>query len=398
MRTLGRAAAAIVVVLTLGSAGADLLMLGFFGPFIAIPVALLPLGLVGALLMYRLPHNAVGWLVAASGLCFQLTFTAAAYAWMALVVAPGQLPAGELVNLVATAAFPPALGCAILMLLFFPSGRGLGGWWTWIERALMAVVALAAIGGLLRDPIGITAPLSAGVPDGLGQIPNPLPIHGPLAGVAALIAHFGDSGTVPVTFAGPIALIVRYRRSGALEREQIKWLAYGGSVAVVLIVASNFASGDLANWLWGLGVTSVGFLPIAIAFAIFRYRLYDIDILIRRTLIYAGVSAVLIAAYLGAVGLTEAILAPFTAGSGVAVAVSTLAVVALFQPVRVRVRAAVDRRFYRSTYDAERTLDAFSSRLRDEVDLGALERELVAAVIQTTQPDQVSVWLRAARR
>ena len=138
-------------------------------------------------------------------------------------------------------------------------------------------------------------------------------------------------------------------------------------------------------------------MPIAIALAIFRYRLYEIDVLIRRTLIYAALSAILVAAYVGGVALFETVLAPFTGGSGVAVAISTLGVVALFQPLRRRIQNAVDRRFYRATYDAERTLDSFAGRLRDEVDLESVRADLLHAVRETVQPDHASVWLREAK-
>jgi len=141
-------------------------------------------------------------------------------------------------------------------------------------------------------------------------------------------------------------------------------------------------------------VVGIGLLPVAIGIAVTRYRLYDIDVLIRRTLIYAGVSALLAAAYIGGVALFQTILAPFTAGSGVAVAISTLAVVALFQPVRRRIQSAVDHRFYRAKYDAERTLDAFAARLREQIDLASLERELVGVVNDTMQPVHASLWLR----
>ncbi|HAL25188.1 MAG TPA: hypothetical protein DCP25_00405 [Chloroflexi bacterium] len=191
-----------------------------------------------------------------------------------------------------------------------------------------------------------------------------------------------------------MSLFIRYRRSSAVEREQIKWLAYSGTLAFVLIVLGNAIPGDLGTWLFPLAFVVLGTLPIAIAIAIFRYRLYDIDVLIRRTLVYAAVSAVLLAAYIGGVALFQTILAPFIAGNGVAVAISTLAVVALFQPVRRRIRAAVDRRFYRSRYDAERTLDAFAGRLRDEVDLESVRADLLQAVRETVQPAHASVWLR----
>ena len=391
---LNRVAALLIASIAVLLVAADFVLIEFFGSFIVIPVVLLPSGLIGPLLIYRLPRNVVGWLLGTSGVFFQVAFTSGAYSWVALVASPGRFPGGEVVAAISSASFAPALGCTIIMLLFFPSGRGLGGRWTWVGRGLIAVVVLAGVGGLFNDPLQLSTPFTATPPDGPALIPNPLVPYGPLAGVFQFLVLFSGPGTVPVMLAGPIALIVRYRRSAAVEREQIKWLAYSGSLAAVSTVASSFAAGDLAIWLSGLGAVGWGLIPIAIAIAIFRYRLYGIDVLIRRTLIYAAVSGVLAAAYVGAVALSQAVLARFTAGSSVAVAISTLAVVALFQPVRSRIRSAVDRRFYRSKYDAERTLDAFAARCREEVDLDALERELLGVVSETIQPVQASVWLR----
>jgi len=391
---MNRAIAPTLAALTLALVMVDLALFEFFGPFIIIPVALLPLGLVGALLVTRLPRNPVGWLLVTSGLCFELAFGAGAYAWAALVRDQSGLPGGALAAVISNATFSPGLGLAVLMLLFFPSGRGLGGRWTWVERALIAVVVVITGTDLLKDvPVTVASPLAqfGGTPM---LVDNPLAVRGPLAGIVAAAAVVGSSPTIPIILLGPLSLVVRYQRSTRVEREQIKWLAYSGSVSLTLIVFSNLVPGESSNWLWGAGLVTLGTLPIAIAIAIFRYRLYDIDVLIRRTLIYAGVLAVLAVAYLGAIALTQTLLAPFTAGNSVAVAVSTLAVVALFQPVLRRIRSTVDRRFYRAKFDAERTLDAFAVRLRDEVDLRALEHELLTVIDETLQPSRASVWLR----
>ncbi len=191
------------------------------------------------------------------------------------------------------------------------------------------------------------------------------------------------------------ALVFRFRRSRGVEREQLRWLMYTAAVSVgLLLIGFLTPPGPAAAVAQVASLAGIGLLPIAIGIAITRYRLYDIDVLIRRTLIYAVLSAVLLATYVAGVALLQTILAPLTAGSGVAVAISTLAVVALFQPVRTRIQATVDRRFYRAKYDAERTLDAFAARLRDEVDLAALRGELLGAVNDTVQPAHASVWLR----
>jgi hypothetical protein len=389
--TLILSAAALVLLafdLVLGPA--------FWGVFLVIPLALLPFPIMSALLAIRIPGNRVGFLLGLCGFLSQISVAANGYAWIALVRDPGRWPAGEFVAVLSNAAFPPALGCAAMMLLYFPTGRGLGGRWTWIERSLLAVVTLGGLGLLFKDvPIQINGPATEGGPQTL--IANPLVFGGPVGGLLSLVSHLMDNATAPLILAGPISLFVRYRRSSETTREQIKWLAYGGAISFTIIVASNLAPGDLANWLWVGGIVSLGLLPIAIAVAIFRYRLYDLDVLIRRTLIYAGVSAVLLATYVVGVALFEAVLAPFTAGSGVAVAISTLGVVALFQPLRRRLQSAVDRRFYRAKYDAERTLDAFAGRLRDDVELDSVRAELLSAVGETLQPSHASVWLREAK-
>ena len=189
--------------------------------------------------------------------------------------------------------------------------------------------------------------------------------------------------------------MVRFRRSRGVERAQLKWLTYTAVITFgLLLIPFLVPPGWIKTLAAATSVFGVGLLPVAIGIAITRYRLYDIDVLIRRTLIYAVLSAVLLATYVGGVGLLQTVLAPLTAGSGVAVAISTLAVVALFQPVRRRIQNAVDRRFYRATYDAERTLDSFAGRLRDEVDLESVRADLLHAVRETVQPAYASVWLR----
>ncbi len=391
---MNRVVAAAVALVSVALVAIDALFLDFFGLFIIIPAALLPLGIVGALLVARVPRNPVGWLLALAGVLLELMFAGSAYGWAALVRDPGSLPHGEIAAVFASTLFAPALGCVVLMLLFFPSGRGLGGRWTWVERAIALLVLALAVIDLFKDaPLELSSPLSQlnGSPT---FIANPLALQGAAGAVIAAVGFIASSWTIPIVLVGPLSLLVRYRRSSELERAQIKWLALAGTIALSLLVASSFVAGGLSDWVWAGGIIALGLLPVAIAIAIFRYRLYDIDVLIRRTLVYAAVSGVLLAAYVGGVALFESLLAPFTAGNGIAVAISTLAVVALFQPVRRRMQSAVDHRFYRSRYDAARVLDAFSVRLRDEVDLDAVRADLVDAVQRTVQPAHASVWLR----
>jgi hypothetical protein len=195
---------------------------------------------------------------------------------------------------------------------------------------------------------------------------------------------------------------VRFRRARGERRQQIKWLALAGAVAVVTVIVATIGSDEL----WNTAVTNVACMlgvlcvPVAAGIAILRHRLYDIDVVVNRAIVYGALTATLAGMYLGSVLLLQLLLGGITGDSGLAVAGSTLAVAALFRPARARIQAAVDRRFFRRKYDAQRTLEAFSSRLRDEVDLRALSSELGAVVRETLQPAHLSLWLRApeARR
>lgn len=385
---VNRVIAVALVVATIALAAGCLIVMEW--PFVGIALAVSPLALVGALLIYRVPRNVVGWLLAGSGMLFMVSFLLNGYAWAALVREHGRWPGGEATAAIASALFAPAVVSTVLILMFFPTGRGLGGWWTWVERAFLFILVSFTVTGLLKEtPIEVSGGTDTAV-----TFPNPFALPGTAGAIVTFLGHLNDSWSAPLVLLGPISIYVRYRRSSTVEREQIKWLVYVGSLSFALLVVSNFTSGDVSNWLWALSIVTLGLLPIAIGVAIFRYRLYDIDVLIRRTLVYASVSAVLLAVYVAAVAILELFLAPVTGGNGVAVAISTLAVLALFQPLRRRVQGAVDRRFYRAKYDADHTLDVFASRLRDQVDLAALELELLAVVDETLQPDGASVWLR----
>jgi hypothetical protein len=278
-------------------------------------------------------------------------------------------------------------------LLLFPDGRLPSPRWRPIAGAAVVVIALLGTGTAL-SPEDV---LSPGV---VVASPIRLVEGGPLLDVLGWPSGVFAIGVALACLAAPF---VRFRAASGVERQQLKWFAYGAAlipaVALVAIIGSLVAPGVLESTaganLWPLSVAGI---PIATAVAILRLRLYDIDVLINRTLVYVALSAVLVAAYVVGLAAFQFLLSPFTAGSPIAVAASTLGVVALFQPLRRRIQALVDRRFYRQRYDAERTLDAFTARLRDQVDLDALRGELLGVVADTLQPTQASVWLREQRR
>lgn len=345
------------------------------GPFTA---AFVGCGVLGALLSIRRGPQPLAWLLSVIGLSWGVHLSTLSYGALA-TLGPGRLPGGPIAAWIANQTL---IVCVVLtatwLLLLFPNGRFLSPRWR-------------PVGGLASVALGLIVAQSTVTPGRLGPasyVDNPFGL--PEGSFGALGAAWPLLAMSILLSAASLGL--RLRRSRGVEREQLKWFTYASGVLAVA-----FAIGFVTDFHFGTDQLLAGalvFMPVAIAFAIFRYRLYDIDVLIRRTLIYAALSAVLAAAYVGAVALFETLLAPFIAGNGIAVAVSTLTVVALIQPLRRRMQALVDRRFYRSQYNAARTLDAFSGRLRDEIDLDAVRAELVSAVRDTVQPAQVSVWIR----
>jgi hypothetical protein len=348
---------------------------------------------VGALIASRWPRNPIGWIYL---VCLALISFGAPgnladqYAIYGTLTDPGSLPGPEWIvwaGHVALSAFFPAL--LVFSVLLFPDGRLPSPRWRPVGTfAGVAIVALTietafqAFGPPM--PLGLQNPVSA-----TGALGDLLPV----ARGATFFLILGALG------AAIVAIVGRFRRATGIERQQLRWFAYGAAwipglllFAVVLsAVLPRALSGGVGNELWPLSAAGI---PVATGIAILRYRLYDIDVLINRTLVYGATTAAIAVAFFAGIVVLQALLRPLTSGSEIAVAASTLASVALFQPLRRRIRDAVDRRFYRARYDAARTLDAFSIRLRDEVELGAVRAELVGAVRDTVQPAHVSVWLR----
>jgi hypothetical protein len=233
-------------------------------------------------------------------------------------------------------------------------------------------------------------------------LPHPLPVPAPVAMLAGVVAEAGVLGVVLFPIAAA-SLLARYRLAESVERQQLKWLVYAAALVATAFIVLGLVTvvgdrlvglGVVDDLIWFGALVSLTTVPIAAGIAILRHRLYDIDLLINRTLVYGALTFTLALAYGALVVLLQQLSRPITAGSDLAVAGSTLAVAALFQPVRRQIQSAVDRRFYRSKYDAERTIARFSARLRAEVDLNALQGELGAAVRETMQPAHLSLWLR----
>jgi hypothetical protein len=253
-------------------------------------------------------------------------------------------------------------------------------------------VAWGAALGIAGVVVGYA--LRAGPLEDFPQITNPYGLGGPIVGLVGVTGSIVAAGSL---VASATSLIVRMRHAGSEQRQQIKWLAYGGTVVVGTICVSGLI--NLWNVSVGIVVGNVALLglPIFTGIAIIKHHLYDIDLLINRTLVYGSLTTMLVAVYVGGIVLSQQVFVGLTGQKEppqLAIVASTLLIAALFAPLRGRIQAVVDRRFYRQKYDARKTLDAFNARLRNETDLGALSDDLVGVVRETMQPEHVSLWLR----
>jgi hypothetical protein len=355
-------------------------------------LAALSAATVGVVVAVRRPSHPVGWLLLGLGLSLPWSDGLDAYVQYGELARPGSLPAARYLAVYSPAVFMAGLACAGFVLLLTPSGSLPSPWrrWRWWARALGAApVAFLATVALLPEPLD---PAYASIANPLG-LPGGLPVQVPLI-VVNLLAGAVVLLTVPVA---TVSLTVRFRRARGLERQELRWLAFAAglaSVGALLVLAgTSLPTGTgltLTLITWGAGLCLV-LLPLAIGAAILRYRLYDLDRIISRTLAYGLLTLLLGGGYAGIVlGLGR------FAGrdSSLAVAAATLAVAALFQPARRRIQAGVDRRFNRRRHDAAQTIATFHARLRDQVDLDTLSSELLAVVDQTMQPTRTSLWLR----
>jgi hypothetical protein len=357
-------------------------------------LAFLAYATVGALIVTKQPANPVGWLFAALGLLGSVTEALSAYAARAAEAAPDPSPAASVAAWISAWAGQPSFMALVPLLLLFPDGRFLSTRWRAVGLASLVVAVVWAVALAIRPGplLGLT---------GLG---NPVGLDA-AGGVLDAVVAGSSIAFFLLVLAAVAAVIERYRVSEALARQQIKWLTTAGATAVAAIVGvgavepvldTDQGAGDVLTAL--LVFSAVVAFPVAAALAILRHGLYDVDVVIKRTLVYSVLTAALVATYLGSVLLLQLVLGPLTAESDLAVAASTLAVAGLFRPLRSRIQLVVDRRFYRLRYDAQRTVDGFSARLRAELDLDALAADLRRVVVETVQPAHVSLWLREGGR
>ncbi|CAN5683177.1 hypothetical protein BH24ACT26_BH24ACT26_01930 [soil metagenome] len=364
-------------------------------------VAMLSFPVVGILVAARQPRNAIGWIMLGIGLVSALAAVLNIYSSYALDIRPGSLPRPDLAVALNEPMWIPFIApIGTFLILLFPNGRlPSPRWraWAW----LCAIAMSLSFVGILIAPGSFA---ETGYPD----IENPLGIEAlrPLISILSLVIIL-----IPISIVGcAFGLVQRFRRSSGQERLQLKWLAAAASVVatvyavlLALRVPFGFLEGDIPHWVdvvGDFGIFVFVLIPLAIAVAILKHRLYDIDLIIKRTLVYGALTAVLSLVYFGGVvgvgGLVRD--ASGRQDNSLVTAGTTLVVAALFHPARARIQCFIDRRFFRRRYDAAQAIETFSARLRDEIDLETLSTELVAVVENVMQPTKVALWLREPQR
>jgi hypothetical protein len=352
-------------------------LLGLLGPLgLGRLLVVVPLSftLVGGFVARFRPCNPTGWLFLAFGAVGGFTFTAGRYA----ALQNESLPATDLAAALAEGWWHSGFCLFEMAFLLFPNGSLPSPRWRPVALAVAGVGLVLFVTGPF-DHRFISEMMPGARPILRGPLVTPLSLlHG--------LALFSMLGLFVISGA---SLVVRLRRSTGEERQQIKWFSYSvGAVAVLFPISIAIVGNG------SIGIFLIPLIPVSAALAILKYRLYDIDVVVHRTLVYGALTAVLGLTYAAGVVLLGRALDPLTEESDLAVAGSTLAVAALFRPVRTRLQSVIDRRFNRRRYDAQRTLDGFALRLRDEVDLDSLASGLIGAIDETMQPAHASLWLR----
>jgi hypothetical protein len=367
-----------------------------FVPYLAFPI-------IGALVASRRPENPIGWICLASGLLFMLLAVTDSYSIYG-TASPGSVPFSVAVGTIGNQwLWVPTVGLlGIFLILLFPDGKLPSKRWR----------PLVWLSGVMIVLLSITEGLAPGPLENQGGVRNPFGLEELpwLVTVSYVVLPL-----LPLCIlASAVSMVLRFRRSRGEVRQQIKWFTFVVSFAglmffivmisqVVIVLGSDANLPQTPLWvelLFSLAALGFAGVPISIGFAVLKYRLYDIDVVINLTLVYGSLTAALVAIYLGGVATTQAILRALTDQTEqpqLAIVVSTLVIAALFNPLRRRIQSFIDRRFYRRKYDARKTIEAFSARLRDETDLETLNNELAGVIRETMQPAHVSLWLRPDR-
>ncbi len=339
---------------------------------------------VGAMVAARAPENSIGWIFCLAGVALGASDFASQYANQMLFISSHPLPGGTTAAWLQNLGLAPCFGLLGLALLLFPDGRLPSRRWRPVRWLALAGIGLSAVGNGLH-PGSLVEPFT--------DVSNPVGIPGS-SGLTDAASGLGFMFMLASVALAGLGIRARLRRSRGVEHEQLKWLALAAATTGLAVVA------DLIIYLaFDVGVSvalGVGFtaFPVAAGVAILRYRLYDIDVVINRALVYGALTATLASGYLGTVLLLQVVLSP---SSDLAVAGSTLAVAALFRPLRQRIQGLVDRRFFRHKYDATQTLESFGARLRNEVELDRLSGELISLARDTMQPAHATLWLRSGK-
>jgi MFS family permease len=353
----------------------------FVLPLIAVMVACY--AGIGALIGTRQPGNPVGWLLLGAALVQGASIFASGYATTSVAEFGGSLPGTVAMAWLASFTFVPTLGIALVVVpLVFPTGQLLSPRWRW-------VVVVAIVASLL------TLVRYAFLPGRLDSVDLQNPFGIALLLRAEPILRAGDPLMLFVGF--PLALlsiVLRFRRGSPVERAQLKWFASAALFATVFLTLSFLTPSPLTDVGWVLGIVGVGLIPMSIAVALLRYRLYDIDRIISRTIAWTVVSAILVAGFAIGIVALQGLLSGVTQGQTLAVAATTLIAFGVAQPLLRRVQSAVDHRFNREHYDAQRTVDAFGERLRGEVAMDAVAHDLQATIQLAVRPAVQGLWLR----
>ena len=368
----------------------DVPVFGYWTHLTAIAVAF---STVGAIIASHRPKHPVGWLFCTIGLLVSVDHFCAEYATYALLAQPEALPAGEAAAWIRSWMWIVSGGLGVFLVLLFPDGHLPSIRWRYVAWLNVFVIVLGSIAvAFSPGPVDALAP----------EIHNPLGINSLGIALGQAVVDLVEGIQIVVALSAAVSPFVRLRHAGFEERQQIKWFAYAATILTVGALLSSRVPEVWEVW-W---ISRVGFalyiagivgLPVAVGIAILRHHLYDINLIINRTLVYASLTASLVLVYLGGVAATGAAFRVLTGQvkqPQLAIVVSTLVIAALFNPLRRRIQAFIDRRFYRKKYDAAKTLEAFSAKLRDETDLDALSGDLIRVVRETMQPAHVSLWLR----